>query len=367
MTLQETPAQPHPLPAVQRVAQIQAFGEPVALLSSYPVPDRAQLRPNECLVKIEYAGVCQTDLHGRNGDWPGLKPTLPRIGGHEGVGTVVAIGAGTVESPVSVGDRVGLKFNARACLHCENCLAGSETSCPTRAYHGFDTDGTFAEYAIAWTYYVTPIPKMLDSAAATPILCAGVTVYKGLKRIKDRVPIASWIAIPGAGGGLGHLAIQYAVLMGLRVIAIDSGEEKRKLCLALGAEKWIDFKESGDAIVQDVIKAADGRGPYSALITAGVAAPFTQACFYVRQTGTIVAVGAPAGVPFQIPFGVLIGKELGLFGSMVGSRQDVIEALDLAAMGKVTCHYTVRRLEEIETIFEEMRKGEIAGRVVLKI
>ena len=115
------------LPVVQRAAQIHAFGEPLSLLSAYPIPDPTQLQPNECLVKIEYAGVCQSDLHARNGDWL-RKPTLPRIGGHEGVGTVVAIGAGTTECQVSLGDRVGLKWIARTCLHCDNCRMGNESS-----------------------------------------------------------------------------------------------------------------------------------------------------------------------------------------------------------------------------------------------
>lgn len=115
------------LPAIQRAAQIQTCGEPLVILSAHPVPDPTQLQPNECLVKIEYAGVCQSDLHVRNGDWL-RKPTLPRVGGHEGVGTVVAIGDGTVESPVSLGDRVGLKWLARACMHCENCCMGNESS-----------------------------------------------------------------------------------------------------------------------------------------------------------------------------------------------------------------------------------------------
>jgi len=286
--------------------------------------------------------------------------------GHEGVGTVVAIGAGTTESPVSLGDRVGIKWIARVCLHCESCRTGNESLCSASRIHGFTTDGTFAEYVVSWTYYVTPIPKLLDSATATPILCAGLTVYKGLKRIN--VPTGSWIAIPGAGGGLGHLAIQYALAMGLRVVAIDSGEEKRKLCLALGAEKWVDFKESGEGLVKDVVAATDGLGPHAALVSAGVATPYIQACYYVRRTGTIIFVGLPpASVPFQIPFGLVVGKELKLLGSAIGSRQDAIEAMDLAARGKVVCHYTLRRLDELETVFDEMQRGEIVGRVVLKI
>ncbi|KIJ63449.1 hypothetical protein HYDPIDRAFT_92762 [Hydnomerulius pinastri MD-312] len=352
------------LPTTQRAAQIHTFGDPVTLLTAHPIPQPDTLRPNECLVKIEYAGVCQSDLHARNGDWL-QKPTLPRIGGHEGVGTVVAIGAGTVDSIVSVGDRVGLKWLARTCLKCEYCRKGDESSCPARIVHGYTVDGTFTEYAIAWTDYVTPVPESLDGAAATSILCAGLTVYRGLKYINARA--GDWVAIPGAGGGLGHMAVQYAANMGLRVLAIDSGDEKRKLCLSLGAEKWIDFKESGENLVKDVIAATDGLGPHAALIAAGSPTPYQQALWYIRPTGTLVAVGLPAAAQFQVPFEFLVGKELKLIGSAIGSRQDAIEALDHAARGKVKCHYSLRNIEDLETIFGEMKRGEITGRVVLKV
>ncbi|KAI6024234.1 mannitol-1-phosphate dehydrogenase MPDH1 [Pisolithus marmoratus] len=351
------------LPRTQRVAQFQRFGEPAKILTDYPVPDPATLSPNECLVKMEYAGVCHSDVHARDGDLS-VKPTLPRIGGHEGVGTIVAIGNGTVNSPVNIGDRVGLKFLARTCLKCEYCSRGTEFSCTAISIHGFTVDGSFAEYAVAWTDYVTPIPDSLDSAAATPLMCAGVTVYKGLKAI-DHQP-GDWIAIPGAGGGLGHLAVQYARHMGFRVIAIDSGKEKQDLCLSLGAEKWIDFRESGSNLVDDVTAAADGKGPHAALVAAGSAVPFTQALFYLRPSGTLVGVGVPDGT-FDVPFEVLIGKQLRIFGSALGSPQDTIEAIAYAAQGKVKCRYSVRPLEDLDNIFADLQRGNVAGRVVIKL
>ncbi|KAH7923400.1 GroES-like protein [Leucogyrophana mollusca] len=361
------------IPSTQRAAQIHTFTHPLTILPSHPVPNPSALAPNECLVKIECAGVCQSDLHARNGDW-GQKPTLPRIGGHEGVGRVVAIGEGTVQGEggdgggdgvVEVGDRVGLKWLARTCLRCEFCRKGNESSCKRQKVHGYTVDGTFAEYVVAWVDYVTPIPDTLDSAAATAILCAGLTVYKGLKHCNARA--GDWIAIPGAGGGLGHLAVQYAVTMGLRVLAIDTGAPKRELALSLGAEKWIDFKESGDNLIKDVIAATDGLGPHSAIIAAGAALPYNQALWYLRSTGTLVAVGLPGGKPLEAPFGLLVGKELKIIGSAIGSRQDAIEAMDHAVRGKVKCHYTTRKLEEIESIFAEMSAGTITGRVILEI
>ncbi|KAL4065488.1 chaperonin 10-like protein [Scleroderma yunnanense] len=349
---------------VQCVAQFQAFGEPAKIITDYPIPDPATLSPNECLVRIEYAGVCHSDVHARDGDML-LKPTLPRIGGHEGVGIVVAIGAGTDHSPVNIGDRVGLKFFARTCLKCGFCCEGFGAGCASAAIHGFTVDGTFAEYTVAWTDYVTPIPDSVDSATATSFLCAGVTVYKALRQINAHP--GDWIAIPGAGGGLGHLAVQYAANMRFRVIAIDTGKEKRDLCLSLGAEKWVDFRESGTNLVTDVVAIADGKGPHAALVTAGAAVPYTQALFYLRYGGTLAAVGVPSDSTFNIPFEILIGKEIKIIGSAVGSLQDAIEALDYAAKGKVKCQYIVRRLEDLESIIAELRSGDIAGRVVIKL
>lgn len=186
------------LPTVQRAAQIHTFGEPLSILSTHPVPDPNQLRPNECLVKIEHAGVCQSDLHARNGDW-GRKPTLPRIGGHEGVGIVVAIGPGTIDNVVSLGDKVGLKFIARVCLHCDHCRAGNESSkytclelsekrlhamylifvlslgCPARLIHGFTVDGTFAEYAVSRSSYLQCVLHLLGNTFGPSRLLGPVT------------------------------------------------------------------------------------------------------------------------------------------------------------------------------------------------
>ncbi|KAK7458841.1 Alcohol dehydrogenase, variant 2 [Stygiomarasmius scandens] len=256
------------LPKTARAAVITEFHKDLDLSDSHPVPSAADLKPGTCLVKVDYAGVCHSDLHVKN-DAFGLPTPLPLVGGHEGIGTVVAIGNHTVDSPVKLGDRVGMKWTARSCLKCESCRKGMEGCCAMTVTHshGCSVDGTWADYVVAWTDYVTPIPASLDSAAATPILCAGITVYKAIKQSNTK--IGDWIAISGAGGGLGHLAVQYAVAMGLRVVAIDTGASKRDLCLnVLGAEKWIDFMETKD-LVKDVIEAAGGLGPHAAVLAVG--------------------------------------------------------------------------------------------------
>ncbi|KAJ7029750.1 chaperonin 10-like protein [Mycena alexandri] len=354
------------VPQTARAAVIAAFDQDLVLKDDHPVLQPSQLAPGECLVKVEYAGVCHSDLHVKEGGWGPVK--FPLVGGHEGVGHIVAIGEHTVGSPVKIGDRVGIKWIANACLKCEMCRTGNEPCCSVArvSAHGYRVDGTFADYVLSYVDYATPIPENLDSAAATPLLCAGVTIYKALKEANPKV--GNWVAIPGAGGGLGHLGIQYAVAMGLRVLAIDTGDVKQDLCLKLGAEKWIDFKTSKN-LVADVKEATDGLGPHAAIVVSSSPGPLDQAALYLRSRGTLVAVGLPSGgAVFTIPIGpVLIAKLLTIVGSAIGSRQDVAEALELAARGKVSCHHQVKDFNEINSAFAELAAQNVAGRIVLKM
>lgn len=232
-------------------------------------------------------------------------------------------------------------------------------------FHGYTIDGTFAEYVVSYVDHVTPIPENLDSAAATAFLCAGLTVYKGLKQANVR--IGDWVAISGAGGGLGHLAVQYAIAMGLRVVAIDTGEAKKHLCLKLGAEKWIDFRESTD-IVRDVKVATGGPGPKASLVLASTPEPFNQALLYLNFTGTLVCLGIPGGAALLgAPIRLLVAKSLHIVGSAIGNRQDAIEAMEIAAQGKVKCQYQLRQLHELNQIFEDLEEGKVNGRIVLKL
>lgn len=277
---------------------------------------------------------------------------------------MVAIGEHSLNKTVKVGDRVGLKWVGSACLTCDMCLHGAESNCPSQKINGYTIDGTFADYIVSYVDYVTPIPENLDGATAASILCAGVTVYKGL--LQSNTIVGNWIAIPGAGGGLGHLAIQYAKAMGLRVLAIDTGEQKKALALSLGADKWIDFRESKN-LIADVKAATDGAGPHAAIVSAAAAAPFNQAVIYLRPTGTMVALGMPTDAALNIPITLLVGRCIRIVGSAVGNRQDAFEALAIAAQGKVKCHYQLTTLDGINNTFTAMEKGQITGRIVLEL
>ena len=208
-----------------KAAVVREFGKPLAI-EEVEVP-----RPGagEVLVRIRACGVCHTDLHAAEGDWP-VKPKPPFIPGHEGVGHVAAVGAGVRH--VKEGDRVGVPWLHTACGHCEHCLAGWETLCEQQQNTGYSVDGGFAEYALADADYVGHLPASVGFVEIAPILCAGVTVYKGLK-VTDTRP-GNWVVISGIGG-LGHMAVQYAKAMGLNVAAVDVDDAKLDLARRLGA------------------------------------------------------------------------------------------------------------------------------------
>jgi len=349
------------IPKTQTATVIPKPGSDIEIRTDHPVRSQAELAPGECLIKLSCTGVCHTDLHAAKGDWP-LTAKTNLVGGHEGVGEIVAIGDSTIRSPVKLGDRVGIKWLADSCLDCESCRKGLEQNCVEAKLSGFTVDGTFQEYVVSFVHHVTPIPEGLDSNEAASILCAGVTVYRAIKHSQTNP--GDWIVLPGAGGGLGHMAVQYAVNMGLRVIAIDTGAEKKELCLSLGAEKWIDFKESKD-LVQDIKDATGGFGAHAAVVTAATGAAYSQAVNYLRNGGTLMAVGLPGEATLDASIFFTVYKSISILGSYVGNRQDAIEALDIAARGKVKCHYALKGLSDLKEVYEGIAKGAYAGRIVL--
>lgn len=308
----------------------------------------------EVLIKMEACGVCHTDLHAAHGDWP-VKPKLPLIPGHEGVGVVTEVGPGVTS--LKVGDRVGVPWLFKACGECEYCLSGQETLCPNQLNGGYTADGAYAEYCVAPADYVARIPDGVDPVEIAPILCAGVTTYKALK-VSGAKP-GEWVAIYGIGG-LGHIALQYAKAMGLKVIAVDIQDDKLELADELGADMTVNNKK-----VDPVKEIKDKVGGVQAAISVAVnKVAFEQAYHSVKRGGSVVLVGLPTGdIPVPIFDTVLNG--VSIKGSIVGTRKDMQEALQFAADGKVKPIISTVKLEEINDVFERMEKGQINGRVVL--
>ncbi|OIQ75197.1 alcohol dehydrogenase [mine drainage metagenome] len=317
-----------------------------------PVP---QPGPGQALVKLISSGVCHTDLHAVQGDWP-VKPNPPFIPGHEGVGTVVALGEGVTD--LVLGQLVGNAWLWSACGTCQYCRTGWETLCEQQQNGGYSVDGSFGEYMLVDTRFAARIPDGVDLIEVAPILCAGVTVYKGLKMTEARP--GQWVVISGIGG-LGHIAVQYARAMGLRVAAVDVADDKLALATKHGAELVIN------ALVDDpaeVVQRETG-GAHGVLVTAVHPSAFGQAIGMARRGGTIVFNGLPPG-DFPAPIFEIVLKGLTVRGSIVGTRQDLEEALDFYARGQIHPTVSTRGLGEINTVFDEMKHGAIDGRVVIR-
>jgi len=336
-----------------KAAVVRAFGEPLSI-EELPIPTPGD---GEVLVKIRATGVCHTDLHAASGDWP-VKPTVPFVPGHEGAGIVAGVGRGVTH--LKEGDPVGIAWLHDACGGCEHCITGWETLCESQRCSGYSVNGSFAEYAIGAAAYVARLPDRVDFAAMAPILCAGVTTYKGIKETEARP--GEWIAISGIGG-LGHIAIQYARAMGLHVAAIDVSEDKLALARTLGAEIVVDGARP-DAAAEIVRRT--GGGAHGVLVTAVSPAAFSQAIQLVRRKGTISLVGLPPG-EFATPIFDVVLKRITLRGSIVGTRKDLAEAIAFAAEGKVQAHIHRARLEDINRVFADLKAGRVDGRVVLDL
>src|ERR1700728_3870857 len=321
-------------------AVVRQFGSPLAL-EQWDIPSPGA---NQIVIKTEACGVCHTDLHAAKGDWP-VKPTLPFIPGHEAIGLVTAVGAGV--SIVKEGDRVGVSWLYSACGHCEYCLAAQETVCGEAEFGGYTKNGGFAEYMIGDPNYVAHIPAGLRAKDAAPIICAGITTYKGIKETEARP--GEWIVISGAGG-LGHLAIQYAKIMGLQVCAVDIDDGKLALAKQMGAD-FVVNAEHADAV--EAVKKGTNGGAHGVLITAPSLSAFKQGIGMARQRGVCVLVGLPPG-EFPVPLFDVVANCLTVRGSFVGNREDMAETLDFAVKGKVRADIELQPLSAINYIFKRL-------------
>ena len=333
-----------------KAAVVREFGKPLEI-EEVPIPEPG---PGKVLVKVRACGVCGTDLHAASGDWP-VKPNPPFIPGHEGVGNAAAVGPGVTH--VSEGDRVGVPWLHSACGHCSYCWSGWETLCEAQKNSGYSVNGAFAEYVVADADYIGHLPSNLDFVQTAPILCAGITVYKGLKVSGTRP--GDWVVVFGVGG-LGHMAVQYARAMGLHVAAVDVEDRKLELARQLGAAVAVNARGTDPATY---LKKEIG-GAHAVLVTAPSPKAFEQALGMVRRGGTIVLNGLPPG-SFPLPIIDMVLDGITLRGSIVGTRLDLQEALAFASEGVVKATVQTERLEDINDVFERMHEGQIEGRVVL--
>jgi alcohol dehydrogenase, propanol-preferring len=308
-----------------------------------------------------------------------------QVGGHEGVGKVIAYGTDLpgpgptgISCVPAIGSYVGIKYSASACLSCKYCLLGAETSCVNGTVSGFYSPGTFQQYVIAPANYVTPIPESVvnggekgeeELAGYAPLMCGGVTVYTALRRAGAKV--GDWVLVSGAGGGLGHLAVQYARALGCRVVGIDH-PSKEAIVKEIGADVYVDFtKFDGDEELVKYVKAVTGGGGVKiALGCSSSHKAYKQAVNMLDVRGVLVCMGVPEGddVPMQgAKIALMVQKELTMFAIKAGNRLEAVEAVAVAAAGKVKTRYQLRRMDELTSVFGEMERGKINGRVVIDL
>ena len=335
-----------------KAAVLQSFGQALALLD-LPVPEPL---PDEVLIEVEACGVCHSDLHIVDGDTPGFKAGTKAqlIPGHEVVGRVVARGAEV--SHLALGQRVGVAWLHHACGVCDLCVGGRENLCRKGSVTGMTVDGGYAEFMRAKASHALPIPDALDSVAAAPLFCAGVTSYRALHQAG--VGPGQRVAVVGVGG-LGHLAVQIAVAAGAEVIALDVADDKLAAARALGAA------HAFDARAPDTPKAVRALGGvHLAVVTSAARAAYEVALKCLRPAGALSIVGLPPE-PLQFSALALVSGEFRILGSAVGTRDDVRATLALAAAGKLHCQCHTRPLAEVNAALDDLRAGRIQGRTVL--
>ncbi|MEU7872116.1 zinc-dependent alcohol dehydrogenase [Dactylosporangium sp. NPDC049140] len=334
-----------------KAAVVTAFGRPLHI-EERPVPVAG---PGQLIVRMQASGLCHTDIHAARGDWP-VKPVPPFVPGHEGVGDVEAIGAGV--SAEWLGKRVAIPWLAAACGHCRYCLTGWETLCERQLNSGYSVDGAFAEFAAAYARGVVEVPAGVSSLDAAPLTCAGVTTYKAIK--VARVRPAERVAVFGIGG-LGHLAVQYARIVGGLVTAVDIEPAKLELARQLGADHLVDARATDPVAEIHAIGGAD-----VAVVLAATGKPFEQALQSLSRGGRLVCVGLPAGGVIPVPiFDTVLGGR-SIIGSIVGTRQDLAEVFTLHAAGRTRVITQTRKLDDVNACFEEVLAGLVPARLVFE-
>jgi propanol-preferring alcohol dehydrogenase len=345
-------------PTTYRAAVVHEFGGPLTV-EQVPMP---ALGPGQVRVKVEVCGLCHTDIHAANGDWP-IKPSPPFIPGHEGVGIVTELAPG--ETPVgdlthkvSVGDRVAMPWLGYACGNCNYCVSGWETLCHEQQMMGYTINGGFGEYATAYARYVVKVPDGVDPFDAAPLTCAGVTTYKAVKVAGTRS--SDFVAVFGVGG-LGHLAIQYAAIAGGRVVAVDVVDEKLELARELGAEFTIN------AAKEDPVEAIQRLGGVDQAIALAVSPrAFEQAYQSLRRGGKLVFVALPADNEITLPIFETVLNGITIAGSIVGTRKDLREVFELHHAGKTRVIRETRPLAEVNEAIADLEAGRVPARIVLE-
>ncbi|WP_432072577.1 alcohol dehydrogenase [Streptomyces wuyuanensis] len=334
-----------------RVAQVAAAGEPFEIVER-EVP---QPGPRHVRIAVEACGVCHSDAFFVSAALPGV--TFPEVPGHEIAGRVDALGEGIEEWNWQVGDRVAVGWFGGSCGHCTPCRQGDFIVCENLKVPGWAYDGGFAEYVIAPVDALARIPDSLTAADAGPMACAGVTTYNGLRRSSARP--GDLVAVLGIGG-LGHLAVRYAVAMGFETVAIARGADKADLSKQLGAHHYVD--STAGTTVAEALQSLGGAK--AVLATASNSAAITATVDGLAPRGELVVIGAdpePLGInPVQL---LMSGRVVR--GHPSGTAQDVQDTMEFSALHGIRPTIETLPLDQADEAYQKMLSGSARFRMVL--
>ncbi|KFY19608.1 hypothetical protein V493_07892 [Pseudogymnoascus sp. VKM F-4281 (FW-2241)] len=305
---------------------------------------------NQVLIKTLACGVCFSDLAMAGGHFGDC---FPRVPGHEVVGDIVSVGEGVTH--LKNGDRVGGPWHGGHDGICRSCQRGQFQLCDKRAVNGYTLDGGYAEYVILRAEAVVRVPKEIDPAEAAPLLCAGVTVFNGIRKM--HVEQGALVAVQGLGG-LGHLAVQFAKKMGYEVVALSTSDDKAEFAKVLGADHFINTK------VSDV---------GTELMKLGGAAIIVQTAPNPKVIGNLINGLAPCGQllslapagPVEFDTAVLVAKAASVTGWPSGHALDSEEAIKFATVHGIKCMIEKYPLDKVQEAVDSLKAGKPRFRNVL--
>lgn len=359
------------LPKTMRGQFLEAFKKPYTLRT---VPLPKPTTPNDILIKVDAASYCHTDAVLADGQMPGFPNSFPHVGCHEFAGTVISLSdsPSSAASAFKAGDRVGVPGRAfHACGNCFECQGskdpvsqddkGYSVYCTDAENNGISRDGGFSEYAIVDAHQLAPIPESMTAVETAPLMCAGITIYAALKRCQlqpgDRV------GIMGAGGGLGHLGLQYAAKMGYKVLGVDAADGPLKLAKNLNTgARMVDARSEKAADIVQQLGAEDGKKDTDEMgLDAVIILPESQAAFdygmtLLKRHGKCVVVSFPEK-GFHISARDVVFRDISIIGSLVGSNRMLREMLNFSAEHNVRAIAKSYPLAKLNELVEDYHKG----------
>ncbi|KAL7624206.1 hypothetical protein AAE478_005765 [Parahypoxylon ruwenzoriense] len=355
------------IPAEMKAVQVTAFNEPYKL-NTVPVP---AIGPHDLLVKVAVASYCHTDSMMQEGI---ITPELPVTASHEGSGTVVAVGDQV--SAFKLGDRVICGLPLHPCGACPDCVGPEEWRrqyCVNLEGHiGVHVNGCMAEYVRVDARFTTKLPSEISFLEAAPLACAGRTVWRAVPL--TGLKAGEWVAIVGSGGGLGHLCVQFAQAMRLKVIGIEARDEALELSRRNGADLVFDARDGQAAVVGQVQKATGGEGAHAAIVLSNAPDSAALGCAVTRMHGTMVQIAQPeAGM--VIPFRELIFRDIRIKSSLLCSpkeSEDMVRFIAEQRRSKSGVGISVETnafegLEKVGELMELVHSGRMKGKGVVVV